>query len=202
MRFARSVLLAVVLAAAPFAAAQAEISPDPAKLESGSFTLDKGHARITASYSHFGLSNSSILFTDFDAALTLDAKAPAKSVLKVDLRMDGIDAAVPTFAAHLKSADFFDAAAYPTAGFKSTKVEVTGANTGRITGDLTLHGVTRPVVLDATFNAGGPHPMTKKYVVGFDARGTVKRSDFGLGRYAPYVGDEVTLVISAEFERQ
>lgn len=202
MKFARSALLAIALAAAPFAAAQAEISPDPAKLESGSFTLDKGHARIIASYSHFGLSTSTILFTDFDGALTLDAKSPTKSALKVDLRLDGIDATVPAFVAHLKSPDFFDAAAHPTAVFKSTKVDVTGAQTGRITGDLTLHGVTRPVVLDATFNAGGLHPMTKKYVVGFDAKGTIKRSDFGLGRYAPYVGDEVTLAISAEFERQ
>ena len=103
--------------------------------------------------------------------------------------------------AHLKSPDFFDAAKFPTASFKSTKIEVTGPSSGKITGDLTLHGVTKPVTLNASFNGGGINPMSKAYVLGFNATGTVKRSEFGISTYVPAVGDEVTLTISAEFDR-
>lgn len=201
MKFATPILLAAAIAvAAP--AARAEISPDPAKLEGGQFAVDKTHAKIIASFSHFGLSTSYIQFTDFDAKLSIDAKTPAKSAVEVSLNMDGIHANVPKFETHLKSADFFDVAAFPTASFKSTSVEVTGPNTGKISGNLTVHGVTRPVVLDATFNAGGVHPMNQKYTVGFSAKGQIKRSEFGVGRYVPNVGDDVTLTISAEFVRQ
>lgn len=201
MKFATPILLAAAIAvAAP--AVRAEISPDPAKLESGRFTVDKTHAKIIFSYSHFGLSTSYGQFTDFDATLNFDGKAPAKSAVEVAINMDGIHTNVPKFETHLKSADFFDTAVFPTAGFKSTAIEVTGPGTGKITGNLTVHGVTRPVVLDATFNAGGVHPMNQKYVVGFNAKGAVKRSDFGIGRFTPMVGDDVTLTISAEFVRQ
>lgn len=196
-----ALLSAGLFLAAPLPA-MAELSSDPAKAEAGQFTVDKAHARIIASFSHFGVSTSYIQFTDFDAKVNFDPKAPAKGTVEVAIDMNGINATVPKFEAHLKSPDFFDVAAFPTAGFKSTAVEVTGPNTGRITGDLTLHGVTRPVVLDTTFNAGGVHPMTQKATLGFSAKGTVKRSDFGLGKYAPNVGDEVALVISAEFVRQ
>jgi polyisoprenoid-binding protein YceI len=202
MKIATATLFAAgLLLAAPLPAA-AELSTDPAKVEGGQFTVDKAHARIIASFSHFGLSTSYIQFTDFDAKLSFDPKAPAKGTVEVAINMDGINATVPKFEAHLKSADFFDVAAFPAAVFKSTAVEVTGPNTGRITGNLTLHGITRPVVLDTTFNAGGIHPMTQKATLGFSAKGTVRRSDFGLGKYAPNVGDEVTLTISTEFVRQ
>ncbi len=201
MKLATTVLLAAAIAvAAP--AARAELSPDPAKLEGGQFAVDKTHARIIFSFSHFGVSTSYGQFTDLDAKLNFDAKAPAKSAVEVAINMDGISTNVPKLDAHLKTGDFFDVAAFPTASFKSTSVEVTGPNTGKIAGNLTVHGVTRPVVLDATFNAGGVHPMTQKYVVGFNAKGQIKRSEFGVGRYAPNVGDDVTLTISAEFVRQ
>lgn len=201
MKLGTAALLAT-LAAATAIPAQAQLSPETDKLESGQFALDKAHAKIIFSYSHFGVSTSYGQFTDFDAKLDFDAKAPAKSQLDVTVNMDGINTNVAKLDAHLKAPDFFDAAKFPTAVFKSTGITVTGPNSGRITGDLTLHGVTKPVVLDATFNAGGNHPMTKKYVIGFNAQGKVKRTDFGVGLYAPNVGDEVTLTISSEFVRQ
>ncbi|KIM00003.1 Protein yceI precursor [Paramagnetospirillum magnetotacticum MS-1] len=200
MKLATAVLFAAAIAIA--APARAEISSDPAKLEGGQFMVDKSHAKIIFSFSHFGLSTSYGQFTDFDAKLNFDPKTPAHSAVDVTINMDGIHANVPKFETHLKSPDFFDVATFPTATFKSTSVEVTGPTTGKITGNLTVHGITRPVVLDTTFNAGGVHPMNQKYVVGFSAKGLIKRSDFGVGRYAPNVGDEVTLTISAEFIRQ
>jgi polyisoprenoid-binding protein YceI len=200
MKLQTVILFAAALtAAAP--AARAEISTDPTKIDGGQFTMDKSHARIIASFSHFGLSTSYIQFTDFDGKLSFDPKTPAASSIDVTINMDGINATVPKFEAHLKSADFFDTASFPNAAFKSTGIQVTGPTTGKITGNLTLHGITRPVVLDTTFNAGGVHPVNQKNVVGFSAKGQVKRSEFGLGKYAPHVGDDVTLVISAEFVR-
>ena len=84
---------------------------------------------------------------------------------------------------------------------KSTAIEVTGEGTGKLTGDLSLHGVTKPVTLDVTFNGSGTPPMTKIYVAGFDAVGTLKRSDFGIKNFVPLVGDDVKLLISCEFDR-
>jgi len=203
MKLGTAALLAVLAAALPAAAqAQAQATTDLAKVESGQFALDKNHAKIIFSYSHFGYSTSYGLFTDFDGKLAFDPKAPASSALEITVNMDGIDTSVAKLDAHLKTSDFFDIAKFPTATFKSTAIEVTGPTTGKVTGALTLHGVTKPVVLDAVFNGGGTNPVIKKYVVGFNAAGKLKRSDFGVANYAPMVGDEVTLTISGEFVRQ
>jgi polyisoprenoid-binding protein YceI len=175
---------------------------DLAKVEGGSFAIDKSHAKIIFSTTHFGFSTYYGLFTDFDAKLAFDPKAPASSDLSVTVNLNGIDTTNPKLDEHLKSPDFFNVAQFPTATFKSTKIEVTGATTGKIIGDLTLHGVTKPVELNATFNGGGTNPMTKAYVVGFNATGVIKRSEFGIKTYVPVVGDDVTLTISGEFDRQ
>jgi polyisoprenoid-binding protein YceI len=102
----------------------------------------------------------------------------------------------------LKSETFFDTAKFPKATFKSTAIEVNGEGRAKLAGDLTLHGVTKAVTLDVTFNGAGTPPMTQLYVVGFDAVGTLKRSDFGIKNFVPLVGDEVTLRISCEFDRE
>ena len=106
---------------------------------------------------------------------------------------------VPGFTRHLLSPDLLDAAAHPTASFTSTSVAVTGTS-ARITGNLTLKGVTRPVVLDAKFHGAGGHPMSKKLNIGFTAKTTILRSDFGIN-YSPAVGDEIDLQINAAFEK-
>ncbi|OAN51098.1 hypothetical protein A6A04_16865 [Paramagnetospirillum marisnigri] len=201
MKLAPLVLVAALAAVQP-AFAQSSASTDPAKVEAGRYVVDKTHAKIIFSFNHLGFSTSYGLFSDFDAEMTFDPKSPAKSSLAVSVNMDGVVTTVPKFDAHLKSPDLFDTAKYPTASFKSTAIEVTGPTTGRITGELTLHGVTRPVVLDTTFNGAGVHPMNKKFVAGFNATAKLKRSDFGLGYALPVVGDEVTLTISTEFVHQ
>jgi polyisoprenoid-binding protein YceI len=187
------------LAAAPALAAGP--TTDLNEVQGGQYALDKSHAKIIFSTTHFGFSTYYGLFKDFDAKLTFDPKAPAKSTLDVSINMDGVDTTNPKLDTHLKSPDFFDVANFPAASFKATSIKVTGKTTGKITGDLTLHGVTKPVTLDTTFNGAGVNPVSKAYVVGFNATGTVKRSEFGILTYVPVVGDDVTLTISAEFDR-
>ena len=191
--------LALTLAAPALAAPAA--GPDLAKAEGGSFVIDKSHAKIIFSLSHFGFSTYYGFFTGFDAKLGYDPKAPAKSDLEVTVDVGSVATTNPKLDEHLKSPDFFDVAKFPTATFKTTKVTVGGPAAGTVTGDLTLHGVTRPVVLHATLHGEGVNPMSKKYVLGFDASGVIKRSEFGISTYVPMVGDEVTLTISGEFDR-
>jgi polyisoprenoid-binding protein YceI len=102
----------------------------------------------------------------------------------------------------LKSPQWFDAAKYPVIAFTSTKVTVTGPGTAKVAGNVTFHGVTRPVVLDAAFKASGANPMSKAFTIGFEVKGKLKRSDFGVTTYVPLIGDEVDLTISAPFEKK
>jgi len=193
----RILAFALMLATLPAFAATTDLS----QLEGGQYALDKNHAKIIFSISHFGFSTYYGLFNNFDAKLAFDPKAPTKSDVEVTVDLNGIDTTNPKLDAHLKTPDFFDVAKFPTATFKTTKVEVTGATTGKITGDLTLHGVTKPVVLETSFNGGGINPMSKAIVVGFNATATIKRSDWGITTYVPMVGDEVGLIISGEFDK-
>jgi len=201
MKIAAIAFLVSMVASAPVFAQAAAPSTDLARVEGGNFEVDKTHAKVMFSYSHFGYSQSYGLFTDFAAKLSFDPKALASSSLQATFNLNGIETLVPRLNDHLKSPDFFDVAQFPTATFKSTKITQTGPTTGVVTGDLTLHGVTKPVSLDVTFNGGGIHPAKKKYDLGFNAVGHLKRSDFGVGAYVPMVGDDVTLTISAEFDR-
>jgi polyisoprenoid-binding protein YceI len=179
--------------------AQSGLITDPAKVQGGAYALDKSHAKIVWTVSHFGFSSYYGEFTDFDAKLAFEPKTPEKSRLEVTINTAGLATHDPKLDQHLKSADFFNVEKFPTATFKSSKVEATGPATGRVTGDLTLLGVTKPVVLDVTFNGAGVGPVSKKYTSGFSAEGTIKRTDFGMSTFAPFVGDEVKLLISGEF---
>lgn len=196
-------VVAAVFAVASTAPALAQPVPttDMAKAEGGHFVLDKSHAKIIFSTSHFGFSTYYGLFNDFDAKLDFDPMAPAKSALEVTVNLKGIVTTNQELDKNLKSADFFDVAKFPRATFKATRIEVSGSATGKMTGDLTLHGVTKPITLDATFNGGGINSLTKAYVLGFNVSGIVRRSDFGIKSYVPLVGDEVMLTISCEFDR-
>jgi polyisoprenoid-binding protein YceI len=195
----RTIVLAA--AAAAFAAAAPARAADLAKAESGHYALDKSHAKVVFSINHLGFSTYYGFFPDLSGTLDLDPATPAKSALSVTINVAGMVTTDPKLDAKLKSDAFFDTAKFPKATFKSTAIEVTGEGRGKLTGDLTLHGVTKPVTLDVTFNGAGTPPMTQLYVVGFDAAGTLKRSDFGIKNFVPLVGDEVTLRISCEFDR-
>lgn len=184
----RKILLAVALAGFAGAASAAPVS----------YTLDATHTNVLAQWSHFGFSHPFANFGEVTGTLVYDADNVAASSVEVTLPLSGLEAFSSKFNDHLRSADFFDAAKYPTATFKSTKVEPAGEGKLKVTGDLTIKDKTRPVVLDVTLNKAADHPMMKVPAIGFDATTTIRRSDFDVGAYAPNVGDEVTLRITTE----
>ena len=162
------------------------------------YDLDPNHTRIDFSWTHFGFSHPMGRFDRFDGDFRFDPADPTKSSVTVTIPIDSIDTGVAKLDAHLKTDEFFDVAKYPTATFKSTRVERSGERGLKVTGDLTLHGVTKPVVLDVTVNRVGRHPMAGRDAAGFDASATIKRSDFGISNYVPNVSDEIRLSISTE----
>lgn len=184
--------------AAAGATAAAEAVQSAPEVRPGAYQLDKAHAKILWTVSHFGFSEYTGEFTDFDARLSLDAADPERSRLTVTVATPSIATHDEALDKHLKSADFFDVAKHPAAGFTSTEISRTGANTAKVTGDFTLLGRTRPLTLDVTFNKAGEN-MAGVYTIGFSATGTVKRSDYGMTYAVPGVSDEVALRISGEF---
>ncbi|MGH8025526.1 MAG: YceI family protein [Pseudoxanthomonas sp.] len=162
------------------------------------YKIDPNHTNVIASWSHFGFSNPSANFGQADGTIVYDADKVSASSVQVTLPLTGLSALADQFYDHLTSADWFDAAKYPSATFKSTKVESAGEGKLKVTGDLTVKGVTKPVVLDVKLNKAGVQPLAKRAAVGFDATATVKRSEFGLGNYVPNVSDEVSLRITTE----
>ena len=183
--FKRTVL-AVVLAGAAFAAFAAPVS----------YKLDPNHTVVLASWNHFGFSNPVANFGQVDGTLVYDAANVAASSVQVTLPLAGLNSFVPKFDQHLRSSDFFDAEKFPNATFKSTRVEAAGEGKLKVTGDLTIRDVTKPVLLEVTLNKSGVRQG--RPAIGFDASTTIKRSDFGLGLFVPNVSDEVTLRISTE----
>lgn len=163
------------------------------------YTIDGTHTQANFSWTHFGFSNPTAGFDDITGTITFDADHPTESKVDVTIAIDSLNTQVPKLDEHLKKADFFDAAQFPTATFKSTKV-VTGAGKGdfKVTGDLTIHGVTKPVTLDAKLNRAAVHPMSNQPTIGFDGSVTIKRSDFGMGAYVPNISDEIRIHLTTE----
>ncbi|MDV3470192.1 YceI family protein [Stenotrophomonas sp. C3(2023)] len=184
-------------AAAPAAAPAAEQTSAIA-VASGTYKIDPTHTDVLVQWSHFGFSKPSAHFGNADGTLVYDADDVSKSTVEVKLPLSGLNSFTAKFDEHLRSADFFDAAKFPEATFKSTKVEADGTNKLKVTGDLTIKDITKPVTLDVTINGAGEHPMAKVPAAGFNATTTLKRSDFGVGAYAPNVSDEVNVSITTE----
>jgi polyisoprenoid-binding protein YceI len=190
---------------ASFAAAQPMTAPansDPAAVQAGTFALEPVHTRVLFAVSHMGFTTWYGNFTHARGSLTLDPKTPAADKLDITLPMASVSTTNAKLDAELKSPQWFDAGHFPTAHFVSRKVTPTGPSRADVLGDFTLHGVTRPVTLHVSFNGAGVNPLDKAYTVGFDARGMISRSAFGVTKYVPLVGDEVGLIISAAFERK
>lgn len=165
---------------------------------SGSYELENTHGYISFSYSHLGFSTPHIGFNSFDVALEADADNPAQSSVSVTIDATSIDSRVDEFDKHLNGKNFFDTAKHPQITFTSTKIVATGDTTFDVTGDLTIKGITKPVTLAATINKAADHPMRKVPTIGLSAEGTLSRSEWDLGRFAPAVGDEVTLLVTVE----
>jgi len=162
------------------------------------FMIDPNHTNILWNVNHFGFSSPSGRFGIKGGNLVLDEKDIKKSKIEVVIDVASLVTGIKKFDEHIKSADFLDTDKFPTADFKSTKVDVVDKNNVKITGDFTLHGVTKPVVLNVKINKIGIHPMAKKKAAGFSATTIIKRSDFGIDKYIPNVSDEVKISIESE----
>ncbi|MGE3919200.1 MAG: YceI family protein [Hyphomicrobiaceae bacterium] len=202
-RLATSSVLVIGLGASALAA-QSVIEPkgqvfDPAKLAGGDYTLDPTHANVGFMVSHLGMSAYPGRFDSVTGSLTFNNADLVKSTLSVTIDAASVNVVSKKLTDHLQNSDFFDVKKYPEITFKSTKVEKIDDKTGRVTGDLSLHGVTKPVTLDVTFNGGTRNPMSSESILGFSARGEINRSDFGMTYIPKFVGDRVAIVIEAEF---
>ena len=179
-----------------------KVSTEATALKEGDYRLDRDHAALLFKVGHLGFSNYVGRFNEFDVSLDFDESDPEAARVDAVIDMTSLDVANEKFAETLKGPNWFDAEQFPEAVFKSTSIEVTGENTGTLTGDFTMHGVTKPITMDVVFNGGGFDRLRGAHVLGLSATTKVKRSEFGVSRFRPLVGDTVTIEIEAEFIRQ
>ena len=189
-------------AAAPVATSAAVDVP------AGAYTLDKAHSSLVFRVNHLGFSNYTARFKSFDAQLQFDPKHLSASSVTVSVDPKSLDVENPPagFLDSLIGKDWLDTDQFPELTLRSRSIESTSANAMKISADLTVHGVTKPIVLDATFNGGyAGHPMDPHARIGFSAHGTFKRSEFGMGYGVPAPGttmgvsDDVRVTIETEF---
>ena len=171
---------------------------------SGTYELEKSHAFLTWRVSHNGLHKYTARFTDFDASIQFDPADPVSSSVTASINPLSVETDHPTNDGWDKTIatdkKWLDGENFPEITFKSTGIEKTGEFTGIITGELTLLGVTKEVKLDATYNGTGNAPwFGTRDLIGFSATGTLTRSDFGMTALVPNIGDEVEIIIEAEF---
>ena len=176
----------------------AALTAAPAFAEAEKYVLDPSHSQIVFTYNHLGYSTTTGMFSGFDGEIQFDQANPAASSVTVAFPVKTMLTGWQARFDHLMSPDFFDAIDDEMVSFTSTGIEVTGEKTAKITGDLTLNGVTKSVVLDAVLIQAGEHPMEKKMWAGFNGSTTLLRSDYNLGMFAPFVSDEVQVMISIE----
>ena len=162
------------------------------------YKIDPAHTATVFSWSHFGFSTPSANFTDIQGTINVDNEKPSNSSVNVTIPVSSINTNVAALDKHIQTADFFDAAQYPNITFKSTKVETKDKKHFKIMGNLTVKGITKPVVLDAVLNKQAVHPMTKLPTVGFNATTSFNRSAFGIANYVPNVSDKITVNITTE----
>lgn len=172
---------------------------DVSATKAGLYKIDPTHGYIVFSYDHMGYSKPMLRWGSWTGDLNWDPAAPANSTINVGIDAASVDSGVPALDEHIVGADYLDAATYPQISFVSTGIEMLGGAAGKITGDLTIKGVTKPVTLDVTINRAANDDFAKAYKLGFSATGKFKRSDFGVDNFVPVVGDEITLMIEAEF---
>ncbi|MFV5592582.1 YceI family protein [Acinetobacter junii] len=162
------------------------------------YKIDPTHTATVFSWNHFGFSTPSANFTDIQGVIKVDNAKPSNSSVNVIIPISSVNTNVPALDKEFQEEAWFNAAKYPNITFKSTKVETKDKKHFKITGDLTVKGVTKPVVLDAVLNKQGEHPMAKVPAIGFNATTSFDRSAFGIGNYVPNVGDKITVNITTE----
>ena len=166
------------------------------------YRLEKSHADLLFSVDHAGFTQKHGQFRDFDATLQYDAGHADQSRVTVAVKTASIDTGLERRDGDLKGPQFLDVEKFPDMTFTSTRVTPGPEGTLVIEGDLSLHGTTRPVTLNARLNKSAPNPFDKKPTLGFSATGSLKRSDFGVSTFVPIIGDVITISIDAEFNRE
>jgi len=195
VRFAAAGMGALALLAVPAATAA------PILAESGTYRVENGHTQVVFGIVHLGMSIYYGRFNTVGGTLQFNKAEPANSTVAIAIDTASIDTPSEKLDDELRAQDAFNVEQFPEASFRSTSIELSGENTGKIAGDLTIRGVTKPVTIEATMIGSGKHPFTDKFIVGFSGKAAIKRSDFGMTtmRWAPAVADEVELLIEAEF---
>lgn len=173
--------------------------PDPSRLTAGIYSLDPHHSHVVYEVSHFGISQYIGLVGGLSGKLQIDPKHPEKGQVDIDIPLDGLVSTSTALDAHLKTSDFFDIDKFPTAKFKSTSIKVDGTE-AVISGLLTIRDITKPVELQTRLVGVTVNPMSSLLTAGFEATTRIKRSEFGVTYYVPFISDEVELRISAAFE--
>jgi polyisoprenoid-binding protein YceI len=192
MKFAAALGAALILAGYTASAGASE-----------KYQLDPTHASVLFGVSHLGFSKTFGRFNTIEGVFNLDQGSPENSTVEVTIDAASLDTNHAGRDEHLRGKDFFNVTEFPKLTYKSTSVKLTGEKTAVVTGDLTMHGVTKPVPLEVTLVNQGPNPMDKsKIVAGFSARGALKRSDFGMGYAAPVLGDDVEIIIEVDAIKQ
>lgn len=177
------------------------LQSDIQKLKPGNYLLDKKHATLLFKVNHMGLSDFVGRFNEFDAELNFNAENLEQSSLKATVNVASVDVNNASFEETLRSVWWFNTSKYPQAQFISTSAKKISENLAIFSGDLTFMGVTKPLEIRVTFNGGGVNKLNMKYTLGFKVEAEFNRSDFGLSRFIPAVGDKVSLEAHAEFTR-
>lgn len=188
MNYLSAVMLASTLSTAAYAAPE-------------TYVIDTNHTKPVFSYSHFGYSTQMSRFDTTKGTISLDRAAKTGAV-DVTIDAKSVNTGSALFNEHIQGADFFDTALYPTITFKSNQVKFKGDKLATVDGDLTIKGITKPVTLTISSMLCMPHPLAKKEACGANAATTIKRSEFNMAKYTPYVSDEVTLIIPVEALKQ
>ncbi|WP_240007008.1 YceI family protein [Pseudaquidulcibacter saccharophilus] len=178
----------------PIASTAANLKEQP----SGTYEIEPTHSKVFWRVTHMGFSNYTAALNKVSGTLNFDSANVTNSKVDITIDPNVVDTGNPAFDKEIADL-FFETGKYPTIKFVSTSLVKTGDVTGSLTGNLTFHGVTKPVTLQVKFNGGKLHPMRGVQAMGFSAVGSFKRSDFGADKYVPMVGDEVNLIIETEF---
>lgn len=179
-------------------------STDPKKAPAGAYQVETHHTLVLFAIPHLGLTDYYGRFEKISGTLNFNPGAPEKSSVDISIDTSSVNVMSSELVGELAGAAVFNSAHFPTASFKSTTVERTGSNTGKMTGDLTIHGITKTVTFDVTFNGGMQAPIGNAYNLGFHATALIKRSEFGLDKmmWKSFVGDDVKLIVEALFMQQ
>lgn len=195
--FTWAMLMGTAAGVTPAAAAGSGSSQDSPP--AGRYEIDSAHASLHYRVSHLGFSRIVGRFNSFKGGLNIDPADPGSSSVEITVDVSSVDTNSSGLDGFLRSERFFDVTNFPAAHFKSKKVAITGEKSALVTGELSLHGLKRSVRLDVDFNGHGENPFERTYVLGFSARANLRRSDWDLGAFTPDVGDDVELLIEAEF---